>query len=403
MCVTAKKTKDIAWFLRQNKIAASFYHAGLPQEVRTTRQEEWIQNKVRVIVSTNAFGMGIDKADVRTVVHMDLPDSLEAYFQEAGRGGRDGKKAYAILLYNETDKENLERFYEVAFPDFEEVRRVYKALGSYFQLAVGSGAGQSFDFEITDFAKNFQLNVYQTFHCLKVLEKEGWIVMNESVYIPSAVKIKVDKETLYDYQLKNKRLDLIIKTILRTYQGAFNHFVSVDEYRMARFLKTSFEKLHGALVKMRKDGIIEYRERKDKPQLTFLTERLDAQSLTFDRKRFNFLKDRYHKQIQNAIAYANTLQCRSKQLVAYFGEKKASSCGVCDVCLGRHREDLTDEEFKRYTEKITYLLKMEQLTIDQLVDSFSPKRHKKILRVVEYMVDEGYVLLEDEMLKVEEE
>ena len=189
---------------------------------RSAKQDAWIQNKLRVIVSTNAFGMGIDKPDVRTVIHMDLPDSLEAYFQEAGRAGRDEKKAYAVLIYDESDKLRLEYAYEQAFPNMKTIRQVYRALGSYLQLAVGGGIGKSYDFEIGEFIKTFNLEVLKTYNCLKILEQSSWLILSESVYLPATLRIKVDREKLYDYQLRNRKLDRVIKKILQLYQGVFN-------------------------------------------------------------------------------------------------------------------------------------------------------------------------------------
>ena len=242
-------TKEVANYLRKNGINADFYHAGLSTALRTKKQEDWIQGKLKVMVSTNAFGMGIDKADVRSVVHMDLPDSLEAYFQEAGRAGRDGKKSFAVLLYNEADKKNLLWSYENSFPEIEEVKRVYAALGSYLQLAIGSGLGGSFDFEIERFVKNFRFDLLKTYSCLKILEQSGYIVLSDAVFIPSTIKIRVNKEVLYDYQLKNRSLDIIIKTILRTYHGALSHHTKIDESQLARFLKITRVQLSQGLKK----------------------------------------------------------------------------------------------------------------------------------------------------------
>ena len=216
-----RRTKEIAQLLRQNRIAADYYHAGLNMEERSAKQDAWIRNKTRVIVATNAFGMGIDKPDVRLVVHMDLPDSLEAYYQEAGRGGRDGKRAFAVLLYNQADKQMLERSLELSFPDMPLIRQVYQALGHYYQLAVGGGEGQSFDFDIVHFCESFRLDAAKVLPCLQLLEQAGWLSLSESVFTPSALMIKVSKESLYDFQLKHPRFDPLLKTILRTYQGAF--------------------------------------------------------------------------------------------------------------------------------------------------------------------------------------
>ncbi len=390
-----KKTKLIAQYLQRNNIAADFYHAGLTTDERSQKQDDWVNNKTRIIVSTNAFGMGIDKPDVRIVVHMEAPDSLEAYFQEAGRGGRDGKKAYAVLLYNPNDRLNLEGQYEAAFPSPEEIRQTYRALGSYFQLAVGGGIGDSFDFDLIEFAKTYKLDIMKTFNCLKILEQGGWIVLSEAVFVPSSIKVSVSKDEMYDYLLRNQRFDLIIKTILRSYQGAFNNFVNINERKLASFLKISAAELFHALKIIQQDGIVDYRPMKDKPQIFFLQERIDANNLTIDTKLYEFRKKRHLERITKVMAYAEEERCRSRQLLYYFGETETKICGVCDVCLGRNKSDISTEEFARYKDKILYLLKRESLTLEAVVDSFAAKRKAKVLKAIEFMLDEGIINQED--------
>ena len=386
-----KRTKEVAYLLRKKGIQADFYHAGVESEERSKRQEAWIQNKIRVMVCTNAFGMGIDKPDVRSVVHLELPDSLEAYFQEAGRAGRDGRKAFAILLYNDGDRRRLERNYESSFPSFEEMRQVYRALGSYFQLAVGGGAGDSYDFDIIAFTQKFQLNLVKTYNALKTLEKDGWIVLTESVFIPSSMKILVAKDELYDYQLKHPKLDPVLKTILRTYQGAFNHYINIREKQLAKFLKISPMALGNALKILQQDRIIEYRPAKDTPQIIFLQDRLDADNLNFDLERYNFRKKRGKNRIIKAIAYASQPRCRSQQLLAYFNEKEAKPCGICDVCLGRTSTDLHVETYTTLKKKIQQILSKEVLPLEQVVESFAPKREFQVLKAMEYLLDEGFI------------
>lgn len=386
-----RRTKELAGWLRKHRISADFYHAGLAQEARTAKQEAWMNNKVRVIVSTNAFGMGIDKADVRTVVHMDLPDSLEAYFQEAGRAGRDGKKSFAVLLYNQSDRQSLERNYETSFPDMNELRRVYRALGSYFQLAVGGGQGDSYNFDLVDFAKTYQLDIVTTYSCLKMLEQAGWILLTDAVFVPSSLRIKVSKDELYDYQLRYPKMERILKTILRTYQGAFQFDIHLREKQLARFLALPQQELQKALFHLQKAGIINYSPQREDPQLIFLQERVGADNLAIDQVLYNFRKERHRDRIQAAIRYAETAVCRSQQLLAYFGEEDASRCGVCDVCLGRTKSEVSTEEFERYKQKIQSLLRREKLSLKELVASFPPKRENQVLRSLEYLLDEGFV------------
>jgi ATP-dependent DNA helicase RecQ len=393
-----RKAKEVAQYLRKKRISADFYHAGLSAEIRSIKQDAWTSNQIRIIVATNAFGMGIDKPDVRIVVHMDLPGSLEAYFQEAGRAGRDGLKSYAVLLYNKGDRLGLENRFELSFPDIREVRLTYQALGSYLQLAIGSGKGESFNFDLVEFSRVYGFEMIKTFNCLKVLEKAGWIVMSEAVYIPTKLQILVSKEELYAYQLKNKKFSPLIKTILRTYQGAFNHLISIKEYHLAKFLKISTSDLDQLFANMKKEGIIEYRPQREKPQLTLLHERLDSKNLVFDKKMYDFRKKRHAYRMKKAIAYAEDQIGRSKMLLNYFEEKEAEDGGICDVCLERAKTISSSDDFERYKNKIQNLLKKEKLTIDELLESFSPKYQNRILKVIEYMLDEKILKKEDDKL-----
>ena len=393
-----KRTKEIANFLKTNRISADFYHAGLTPDQRNDRQEAWIKNQVQVMVCTNAFGMGIDKPDVRSVVHMDLPDSLEAYFQEAGRAGRDGKKSYAVLLYAPSDKAMLERNFELSFPPVKDLRQVYRALGSYLQLAVGSGKGQAFDFDIVEFCKNFKLDVLKTFSCLKILEQEEWIILTEAIYLPSKFKVMVNREQLYDFQLKHKNFDFFIKTILRLTEGAFQHYVKINESAIARFLKMPVDKCILAIQQLHKERIIDYRPAKDKPQIIFSKERVDADNLTIDIERYNFRKKRYQDRIHEAIKYASHARCRSQQLLEYFDEK-SSPCGICDFCLKNRKETISKDDYKRYKNKIKSLLVRERLNENELLDSFSSNRHANVLKALSYLLDEGLVEKEEDKLK----
>lgn len=390
-----KKTKEIAHYLVHNNISADFYHAGLYSEERSRKQEEWLEGKIRIIVSTNAFGMGIDKPDVRVVVHLDLPDSLEAYFQEAGRGGRDEQKAFAVLLYEPEDRIHLELFYENSYPSITEIRRVYQALGSYTQTAIGGGINQTFDFDIVAFAKNFNLPLIKTFSALKILEQEEWIVLTEAVFIPSSFKILVGRDELYAYQIKNKKYDKVLTTLLRAHTGAFNNFVNVRESQLSKFLKMSIIDLINGLKHLHKNKIIEYIPSKDKPQLIYLKERVEVQNLIIDNTRYNFRKSQHKKRITKAIAYTEVPLCRSQQLLAYFGETNSENCGVCDVCIGRTKHNIDQNKYGKYKAKIQKLLLKERLTEMELLDSFAPRRQAEVITALSHLLDERIVEKKD--------
>lgn len=391
-----KKTKEIATYLIHNGVSADFYHAGLSSDERSRKQKEWVEGAIRIIVSTNAFGMGIDKPDVRTVVHMDLPDSLEAYFQEAGRGGRDGQKAYGVLLFEPADKIRLQTDYENSYPSIEEIKRVYQALGSYCQVAVGGGFGHSFDFDIISFAKNFKLELFKTFSALKILELEGWIVVTEAVYIPSSFKVLVNIEELYAYEIRNRKYENVLKALLKVkvQGGSMNNFVQIREGQLAKFLKMSIFDLMAALNNFHKDRIIEYRPAKDKPQLIFTMERVDSSNLAIDIPRYSFRKKQHEIRIKKAIAYVELPLCRSQQLLAYFGEKDSELCGICDVCLGRTSTDLDASQYEKYKEKLKALLKREKLREEEVLESFAARRHADVILSLSHLLDEGLVVKE---------
>ena len=382
-----RKTKEIAQFLLKNRVSADFYHGGLKNEERSQKQQNWIQNRTRIIVSTNAFGMGIDKPDVRVVVHLDLPDSLEAYFQEAGRAGRDGKKAYATLLYNDNNRLELEKQYEKAYPDFEFIKQVYQALGSYFQLATGGGLGESYDFDLIEFSKGFRFDLVKAFSALKILEKAGWIMLTEAIYTPSSIKILVNNEQLYDYQIRNKKLDILIKAILRSSQGAFNNYTKINEKQLAFSLKAKQSQVISALNLMQKDEIIDYQQQKEKPQLLFIKERVAINNLLIDQEQYAFLKNRQKIRIEKAVQYASSERCRSQMLLEYFGEKDAPECGQCDIDLGRNQVELTQEELKELGNFIYKILKKQPLSIQAIVRCFPSNRHKRVLKTIDYLQD----------------
>lgn len=385
------ETKDIAAHLAKRGIQASFYHAGLSYEDRNLRQDEWQTGRVRVMVCTNAFGMGIDKPDVRTVVHMALPESLEAYFQEAGRAGRDGKKAFAVMLYTPLDADNLRRQLEIAYPSVEQIRRVYQALGSFSQLAVGAGAGESFDFDLPLFCQTFKLEVPQTHAALRLLEQEGWVAVAESGQTMSKVWINVSREVLYDYQLRNAQADAVSKVLLRAYPGIQNNPIEISEAAVGRFCNTTPDVVQTVLENAARENVLEYYPRTSRAQLLFLRARVAANNLQLDNAALHFRQSRATNRVEAAITYASTLRCRSRQLLAYFGEKDSVDCGICDVCTGRNKVDERTAVFESMEKKIKALLRKERLNIEEISEAFAPRHHETLTHVLAYLLDEGVV------------
>jgi ATP-dependent DNA helicase RecQ len=344
---TRKRTKELADWLNRQGIAAMGYHAGLPFKDRTDRQTKWIKNQVRVVVATNAFGMGIDKPDVRSVIHYDLPATLEAYYQEAGRAGRDEKKAYAVALFNHVDLEELEENVERKYPPMQALRRVYQALANYYKIAVGSGEFTSFSFDIQDFAGIFGLVVNETHYALKLLEEEGFIQLSENFNEPSRLHFLVDNRQLYDFQIRYPDLDSFIKVILRIYGGElFTEYVKISESELGQIYFAPVQEVIRKLAFLKERGITDYEPARDKPQLTFMTPRYDAELLPLNVFEIEKRRQRDRQKVRAVVEYASQEnRCRTILLLEYFNEMDGKPCGVCDVCLKNKKgEDDTDEE-----------------------------------------------------------
>jgi ATP-dependent DNA helicase RecQ len=334
------KTKEISEFLSKNGVSADYYHAGLNNEERSRKQENWILNKTKIIVCTNAFGMGIDKPDVRFVIHADIPETLEAYYQEAGRAGRDGSKSYAIALYTETDKANLEEKVAEKFPDINQVKKIYNSIFNYFEIAQGGGKFRTYKFDIHHFAKLFNYKPALVYQALKFLEQENYIQLNETFFMPSRMMFALDKLELYKFQVAHYQYDAVIKALLRTYGGILSNFIKINENDLARMLKISVKELKTQLYFLRKNKVLFYEERTDEPEISFLEERLHQDSLTFNLKRIKERKEVAEHQLENILKYINEINiCRQYIICEYFGDR-ILPCGRCDICLEhKHNED----------------------------------------------------------------
>lgn len=383
-----KATVVLATFLKKNSISATYYHAGLTHAERTTRQEEWITNRCRVMVATNAFGMGIDKADVRVVVHMDLPENLEAYYQEAGRAGRDGKRSYAAILYHDSDLDSLKLKVEQAQPALEALKNTYQALANFFHVALGSSQGESFDFELEVFCKKLNLKSTEVYPALKKLEEFGLIEFNESFYRPSVLHFSFDNKKLYEFQVAHARFDPLIKALLRLYGGElYSDFTTISETQIAQMMRLTVGAVKLELEQLHNLQVLVYEPVNDSPKITFVTARQDAAKLPIDVKEFERRRTLHLDKMEAMLTYtAQTHRCRMQLIQEYFDERKDVNCGRCDVCIGKRKKENT-ALFKDYEQQVNYLLTQKPMTVDELELAVDPAEKEVFIEVIREMVD----------------
>jgi ATP-dependent DNA helicase RecQ len=392
------KTKEIALMLQRAGHAADFYHAGLTMEMRNAKQSDWQTGKTRIIVATNAFGMGIDKPDVRFVVHIDLPDSPEAYFQEAGRAGRDQKLSYAVLLFNESDKLRIEQRLEANFPPPDDIKRIYQALGSYLNIAYGAGKGEVYDFNLIDFCSTFKLNTVVAYNSLKILEQEGYIELTDELDNPSRIMFLVNKQELYRYQIAHAEMDKFIKILLRMLPGVFSQYVRIDEQFISKTTGLPIDRVYENLKVLSRQKVLNYIPKKRTPLIVFIEERLDDKNLRIEPERYQMLRKRYLNRINAMLEYAQSqAKCRSQFLSEYFGQTDSYRCGKCDVCTTRNELDMSKFEFDNILEKVKTLLLKNPLPIEKLIDSsgFNPDR---VARVIRFLQDTGKIVANNQGL-----
>jgi len=392
-----KGTKDLSDYLNKNGIVSDFYHAGLNHQVRDVKQEAWKNDKCRVMVSTNAFGMGIDKGNVNFVVHQEPPDSLEAYFQEAGRAGRDGKKAYAVMLYNNTDKKNAKQFTIANFPEVDIIKGVYEAIGSFFRIALGAGEGVSFNFDVSEFAKAYKFKTREVLSSIKFLEKEGYISATDALSKPSMLTFIIGKADLYTFQVENSTLDPFIKLLLRSYGGVFDDYIKISESELAKRSDSTIKDVTQQLETLVKRNIINYIPQNKNPQIIFSQGRIEKKYLRLSADNYSHLKTKAIERSESVIEYASQIsKCRSKFLLAYFGESEAYRCGICDICLERNKIKLSDLEFETVLNSIKPVLLKESKTLEELVDAISEAPEDKTLKVIQWLIDTEKILYDDE-------
>ena len=391
-----KDAAEIARYYNDNGIKADFYHAGLPMDQRAERQESWKNNRTNVIVATNAFGMGIDKSDVRFVIHKDMPESLEAYYQEAGRGGRDEQKAYAVLLYTHADRLRQEKMFLLNFPSVEEIKQAYHCLANYYQLAYGAGEGLSFDLDLGDFCGRFKLDTIRTLNALKFLEKDEYLSFNESVFLPSRFRFEVVNEVLYDFQIRNAGWDPFIKTLLRSYGGSFENYVKLKEYDLAKRTNLSVQQVIDALLQLQQFGLLSYLQQTDKPQVTWLKARQQPSRLFINKNYIEERKETYRQKMEAVFAYAIHKKCRSQMLLAYFDEPNARKCGICDICLEEKRQKNADEIFDNITNEIVQQLTISSPQIDTLIKGIRIGTEKDKMETIRLLLDAGKIKTDGE-------
>lgn len=401
-CKSRKRTREIEELLNLNGIKASHYHAGLSNDVRNTRQEEWINNKTRVMACTNAFGMGIDKPDVRTVIHYDVPDALENYYQEAGRAGRDSKKAYAVLFFNEHEINDLKNQSSLRFPDIQTIKNVYGSLVNYFQLPSGCGKDLSFDFDISDFAKNFKLDAFTVNNVLKILEQEELISYNDQFFLPSTVVFTTGRTEMEFFEKTYPQYDPVIKGLLRSYDGIFDYPSSINETRLSNFISMRKEKLIADLIEIKKMGIIDYTPQNENPQIKFLQDRGNTSDLVINQKNISNRKNAFEKRLHAIVDYIRDKHiCRSKMIASYFNDLTVKRCGICDNCLHEKNITITKEEFEKIKEGIKSSISAKPANSKQLIRAMQNFKQNKILKILHFLQEENIIsITEDGFIKM---
>ncbi|MGI9542693.1 MAG: RecQ family ATP-dependent DNA helicase [Cyclobacteriaceae bacterium] len=383
-----KRTEEIALWLRKHGIQAAHYHAGMSAKNRALVQEKWISDQLRVMVATNAFGMGIDKPDVRVVIHLDLPDHLEAYYQEAGRAGRDDKQAFAIILYHPNDLGLLKQRKEWEYPSLDYLKQVYQSLANYYKIAVGSYRYSGYDFDLDHFAQTYQYKPLSVYHALKKLEQEGLVQLNDSFYQPSQLMVNLEGPELYEFQIAQATYDPLIKTLLRLHGGELlSSFVSIDESKMARLMKWSLSQVKKKLQALADLKVVTYQPQKDRPQIAFLSPRQQADNLQIDANGYQRRRDRDFDKIKAMESYVtNETRCRSQLLLEYFAEISYQNCGICDYCRKKIKAKPLGESDKQ---EILQRLVQTPLTIEGLVKQLQPENEKALLQLIRQMLDQG--------------
>ena len=396
-CNTRKQTKDIAELLRLQKISADYYHAGVSADERQKKQKKWMVGETRIMVCTSAFGMGIDKDDVRTVIHYDMPDCLENYYQEAGRAGRDGKKAYAVLLATSADITKARNLHETRFPTIDVIKNIYQSIANYLQLPVGIGEGGYFNFNLLEFCNNFKLDLILVTQTLKVLEQEGHIQFSENIFLPAQVCFTCSKENLENFEEAYPAFEPLIKALLRSYQGIFDNRISIFEKRMASICKQSIEEIQKQLQQLAAMGIIEYLPQKETPQIHFLLNRAPAAFLHIDKDQYLKRKEAFTNRINTLIHFTtNPGCCRSVFIGNYFGDIDKDNCGICDYCLSVKKNKIDADTFTSIEKQLFVLLSKTPTPIGSIFVALAKEDKEAVWEVIHFLEAENRLILYEE-------
>jgi len=395
-----KRTKETTLFLQREGITADFYHAGLNNDVKDLRQKRWQSGECRVMVATNAFGMGIDKPDVRTVIHLDLPDSPEAYFQEAGRAGRDGEKAYAIILYANSDKAALKKRISDTFPEKDYIKQVYEQLNYYYQMAMGDGLGCMFDFNLEDFCRKYKHFPVPADSALKILTQAGYIEYTDEQDNASRLLFTIHREELYKLREMGEQADLLIQTILRSYTGVFTDYAYIHEDSLAMRTGLTRQQIYDLLIVLAKRRILDYIPHKKTPYIIYKRERVELRHLQISKTVYEERKERYEARIKAMLEYVTSeTACRSRMLLHYFGEKNEHNCEQCDTCINRKKNNgVTDSSYNVLRRQILEMLSVQQRTPADLARLIEADK-EEIAAVIRFLLDKGEIQMEDGMLQ----
>lgn len=396
-----KRTKEYAQLLNENGITATFYHAGLNNETKDQRQKSWVKGETRVMVATNAFGMGIDKPDVRLVVHVDIPDSPEAYFQEAGRGGRDGKKAYAVLLYARSDKATLKKRITDTFPEKDYIRTVYEHLNYYYQMAMGDGLGCTREFNIDEFCRNFKHFPIQVDSALKILTRAGYLEYTDEQDNNSRLMFTLTKEELYRIHETSPETEKLINIILRSYTGVFTEYAYINEETLSLRTGMTRQQVYDTLISLTRRRILHYIPGKKTPYIIYTRERQEANRLIFTKEVYEDRKESFIRRIEAMTEYAETEdKCRSRMLLLYFGEKNEHNCGQCDVCLSSHSSGIKQGVFDEISRAIEETLKEKDMTTSALMEKLESYDKENVTKVLSYLLAEEIIHQKNGMLSL---